>query len=58
MLINLAGRDVVLLSQSDVEVALIVPQIEINLTTIVEHKTFSVPTATGISTLSIKEVMG
>jgi hypothetical protein len=41
MLVDLAGSDVVLSSQRDVQVSLVVPQIEVNLSAIVQHKALS-----------------
>jgi hypothetical protein len=38
MLVDFAGRDVVLASQSDVQIALVVAQVEINLSTIIEYE--------------------
>lgn len=43
MLVYLARCDVVVFGEGDVEVALVVPQIEIDLSAIVQHKAFSVP---------------
>ena len=43
MLINLAGRDVVITSQGDVEVTLIVAKIKVHLAAIGEDKNFAMP---------------
>jgi hypothetical protein len=42
MLVYLAGRDIVLSSQRDVQVSLVVSQIEIDLSAIVQHEALAV----------------
>ena len=43
VLVDLAGCDVVLTGESDVEIALVVTEIEIDLSTIVKDEDFTVP---------------
>lgn len=43
MLVNLARGNIVLAGKRDVQIALIVPQIEIDLSSVIEHKDFAMP---------------
>lgn len=43
MLINLAGCDVAISGQGDVQIALVVAQIEVYFTSIVQHEAFAMP---------------
>jgi hypothetical protein len=43
VLVDLSGGDVVLAGQGDVEISLVVPEIKVDFTAIVEDKAFSVP---------------
>jgi hypothetical protein len=49
VLIYLASRDVILAGKCDVEIALIVAEVEVNFSTIVEDKDFSVPVVTSMT---------
>ena len=42
MLVNLAGRDIIFSSQSDIQVSLVVSQIEVDLSAIVQHEALAV----------------
>ena len=42
MLVHLSGRDAVLKCQGDVEIAFVVPQIEVDFAAIVQHETLAV----------------
>ena len=41
--VDFASRDVVLTRERDVEVALVVPKVEVNLAAVVENEDFAVP---------------
>lgn len=43
MLVDLARSNIVLAGKCDVQIALIVPQIEIDLSSVIEHKDFAMP---------------
>lgn len=43
MLIDLSGGNIVLAGKCDVQITLIIPQIKINLSSVVEHKDFAMP---------------
>lgn len=43
MLVDLAGCDVILTSESNVQVALVVSEVEINFSTVIENKDFTMP---------------
>jgi len=49
MLVDLTRRDVVLARQGDVEVSLVIAQVEINLSAVVEDKALAVPGCRGWS---------
>lgn len=43
MLVDLSCSNIVLTSESDIQIALVVSQIEINLSSVIENKNLSVP---------------